>query len=137
MGDSPKFVGTWKLISQYSHYPDGQVVASRGEDPAGILMYDAHGNMAVQLMRTDARTAHTDLAQLATAMESFLAYFGTYEVDEAEQLVRHHVIGASYPSYRGSVQVRAYHFDGDILTLKATAPQDNSTRVIVWELMGK
>jgi hypothetical protein len=96
-------------------------------------MYDQAGNMAVQLMRTDEHaTAYSDMADLQTAMQGFLAYYGRYEVDETEHIVRHHVSGASYFGYRGTTQIRHYEFSGDTLTLKAKSPFDESTRLLVW-----
>lgn len=128
------FIGTWRLISQNTHHPDGSITPSRGEQPAGILMYDAAGNMSVQLMRTDDQAqAFTDMQALTTAMDGFLAYFGTYEVDEARQLMMHHLTGASYFGYRGTTQIRQYEFNGDLLTLKALAPDGVSLRVLIWQ----
>ena len=127
------FVGTWLLVSQHSLYAGGRREPSRGENPAGILIYDGSGNMAVQLLRTDARSGEfTDLADLCTALEGCLAYFGRYTVDEAQRVVRHHVIGASYPAWRNSTLVRRYTFAGDTLTLEAASPAGDSTRVLVW-----
>src|SRR5215213_4791985 len=103
------FVGTWRLVSQHSLYPDGSSEPSRGEDADGIIMYDSAGNMAVQLMRTDEYAMeYTDLATMRTAMQGFLAYYGRYEVDEAAQIVRHFVTGSSYFGYRGTTQTRHY-----------------------------
>jgi hypothetical protein len=91
-------VGTWQLISQGTQYPDGRIEASRGENPQGILMYDALGNMSVQLMRTDHRAAdYTDLAQIATAFEGYHAYFGTYDVEETEKSCG--IISSARPIY--------------------------------------
>jgi hypothetical protein len=137
----PPFVGSWRLVSQHSLYADGSVVPSRGENAEGIIMYDAAGNMAVQLMRTDARAPDfTDLAALETAMQGYLAYYGRYEVEEPQDatrgVVRHFVTGASYFGYRNTVQVRHYEFAGDTLTLKAEAAFDNSTRLLVWRRVG-
>ena len=132
------FVGTWLLVSQHSVYPDGTTRPSRGENAAGILMYDQDGNMAVQLMRTDEHaTEYTDLSTLKTAMEGFHAYYGRYEVDEEAQIVRHYVIGSGYFDYRGSTQSRHYTFEGDTLTLEANSPFDDSTRVLVWQRAGR
>lgn len=134
--DNP-FVGTWLLVSQHSRYPDGSKRPSRGDNAAGILMYDRDGNMAVQLMRTDEHARkYTDLAALETAMEGFHAYFGRYEVDDKEQIVRHYVTGSGFFDYRGSVQVRRYSFEGDTLTLEAKSPFDDTTRVLVWRRAG-
>ena len=127
------FVGSWRLVSQHSLYPDGTTKPSRGDHADGIIMYDAAGNMAVQLMRTDEQaTEFTDLTDLATAMQGFLAYYGRYAVDETENIVRHFVTGSSYFSYRGTTQVRHYEFSGDTLILKAKSSFDDSTRLLVW-----
>jgi hypothetical protein len=100
-------------------------------------MYDAAGNMAVQLMRTDEyATEFTDLSTLQTAMQGFLAYYGRYEVDEAAGIVRHFVTGSSYFGYRGTTQVRRYEFSGDTLTLRAKSSFDDSTRLLVWRRIG-
>jgi hypothetical protein len=135
--DSP-FVGTWLLVSQHSLHPGGRKVLSRGENPAGILMYDRDGNMAVQLVRTDDRARdYADLASFDTAMQGFHAYFGRYEVDEEQQVVRHHVTGSGYFDYRGTTQIRRYTFDGDTLTLEAKSSFDDTTRVLVWRRAGR
>jgi hypothetical protein len=127
-----QFSGTWKLISQHTHHPDGTITPSRGENPVGVIMYDANGNMAVQLMRVDDHAAeYTDLTTFSTAMSGYLAYFGTYKIDEASQTVTHHVIGASYFGYRGTQQIRRYTFDGDRLTLEAES--NDTHRVLVWQ----
>ncbi|HEX2620607.1 MAG TPA: lipocalin-like domain-containing protein [Phototrophicaceae bacterium] len=131
------FVGTWNLMSQYTYRPDNSATPSRGENPAGILMYDAAGNMAVQLMRTDELAEQfINLADLTTALDGYLAYFGHYEVDEAQGLVLHHVTGASYPGYRGTIQTRQYEFTQDRLILKAVAPDGVSLRVLIWQHIG-
>jgi hypothetical protein len=96
-------------------------------------MYDAAGNMAVQLMRTDEHaTEYTDLSDVKTAMQGFLAYYGRYEVDEAAGIVRHFVTGSSFFDFRGTTQIRHYEFSGDTLTLKAKSSFDDSTRLLVW-----
>jgi hypothetical protein len=128
-----QFIGTWKLISQHTVTPDGQRIPTRGEHPAGVLMYDPFGNMSVQLMRTDEQAStYTDLREFDTAMEGYHAYFGTYEIDPHEPIIRHHVIGSAFPGYVGSVQVRYYEFHGDELTL-VVKPADGSQRVLLWQ----
>ena len=137
----PPFVGTWRLLSQHSLYPDGRREPSRGEKAEGIIMYDAAGNMAVQLMRVDERaTEFTNMAELPTAMQGFLAYYGRYEVDvpqdEHTGVVRHYVTGSSYFGFRNTLQVREYEFAGDTLTLKAKSSFDDSLRLLVWQRIG-
>ncbi|MBX3065766.1 MAG: lipocalin-like domain-containing protein [Anaerolineae bacterium] len=129
------FVGTWHLVSQHSHFPDGRIEPSRGEGAIGVLMYDADGNVSVQLMRTDARAAEfTDLRTVETAFEGYLGYFGTYEVDQVAGVVNHRVLGASYPAFRGTIQRRQFRFEsnGNSLILEAAIPADKTIRVLVW-----
>src|SRR5215203_4997039 len=126
------FIGSWRLVSQHILFADGRIEPSRGENPDGIIMYDAAGNMAVQLMRTDEHaTDFTASSDLKSAMQGFLAYYGHYEVDEAAGVVRHFITGSSYFDWRGTTLERSYEFAGDTLTLKAQSPLgDNSTRLL-------
>lgn len=129
-------IGTWQLISQHTEYPDGRIEITRGMQPIGILMYDAQGNMSVQLLRTESIDQHhTDLTTFDTAMDEYHGYFGTYEVDEAEKTVYHNIIGAAFPLYRGTRQVRRFELDGDTLTLRshATIKGDDTSRILVWQ----
>jgi hypothetical protein len=133
MSEPSFLVGTWLLVSQHTLYPDGHTEPTRGDNPQGILMYDALGNISVQLMRTDDRAgSYTDLADFNTAMEGYHAYFGRYEIDEEHRIVIHHVIGSAYMDYRGSDQVRHYELIGDILTLTVKATSDGTQRILVW-----
>ena len=48
-----QFIGTWKLVSAEAVRANGDVVKPLGDDPKGVIMYDAHGNMSAQLFRAD------------------------------------------------------------------------------------
>jgi len=50
----------------------------------------------------------------------YMAYFGTYEINEKDGVVIHHMEGNTNPSLTGTDYIRYYDFDGDILTLTAT-----------------
>ncbi len=133
MSDS-RFIGTWKLVYQQAHHATGPIIYPRGENASGVLMYDASGNMSVQLMRADHQSG--DLADFRVAMEGYLAYFGTYHVDEMAGTVIHEIEGCSYPGWIGTDQVRHFMFDGDQLTLSAdgiSADGSVEKRVLVWE----
>jgi hypothetical protein len=135
-------VGTWRLVSNEEHRADGSVTAAWGSHPAGSLMYQANGRMAVQLMDTrrgkfasEDRMAGTP-DEVKRAFEGYLAYFGTYTVDERAGVVVHHVEGASFPNLIGTDQRRTFVLSGDRLTL-STPPMvragRRSTYVLVWE----
>jgi hypothetical protein len=131
-----QLIGTWRLLSQEQEFPDGRKEFTRGQNPDGILVYDAFGNLSVHLVRSEEPlVAFTDLSAFETAMGQYHGYFGTYEVDEAAQIVYHNIIGSAFPAYRGTRQVRHFVLEGDILTLyaKATTAGDNTARYIVWQ----
>jgi hypothetical protein len=48
---SVSVVGTWNLISAKAQNPNDDVIHLYGEDPSGMLMYDAKGHMFEFLMR--------------------------------------------------------------------------------------
>jgi hypothetical protein len=84
------FVGTWRLVS-IEGGPEN--AANRGTHPTGIIMYDQHGVMNVQIMPDRPRPKWTGAATPDQALESirgYTAYWGTYTIDEKAQTVTHH-----------------------------------------------
>jgi hypothetical protein len=83
------FVGTWRLVS----IEGGNNQASRGAKPTGMIMYDAHGYMAVQIVPDRPRPKWTGTPtpeQALEAMRGYTAYFGTYTIDEKAGTITHH-----------------------------------------------
>ena len=64
-------------------------------------------------------------------VETYDAYFGTYEVDEANAIVTHHVEGELRPNYVGAAYVRRYEVEGDRLSLSPADPKERWR--IVWQ----
>ncbi len=124
-----KFIGTWRLISQYAYDHDGKMTYPRGEDAVGLLIYDAAGIMMVQLARRGSYSG--ELSDFKTAMNNFLAYHGTYDVDESQESVLHQIVSCSYAAWVGTDQVRKFHFDGDQLIL--SAKNGTEKRFLVWQ----
>ena len=136
-----KFVGAWKLLAI-----EGQQIPKR--DWAGLLMYDATGHMAAQVIALDRpKFASGDRRQgsqeeIKAAFDGYAAYFGPYEVNEAEGVVIHHVKGSIFPNEVGRDNIRYYEFSGDRLTLIPTnmvegklAPKSSATFRLIWERM--
>ena len=134
-----KFVGTWKLVSI-----EGQRVPRR--DGVGLIMYDTTGYMAVQIMPLDRPKFASGNRQQGTqeeiraALDGYAAYFGPYEVNEAEGVVIHHLEGSIFPNEIGRDNIRYYEFSGDQLTLIPTnmvdsklAPKSSATVRFIWE----
>jgi hypothetical protein len=129
------FIGAWQLLSQVALDADGQQTDARGPHPVGLLIYQPNGWMSVQLMRRERRSG-LSLNAIHTAMSEYLGYFGTYVVNPASETVTHFVIGASFPGYINTQQVRFYRFedDGDRLILAAEATLPGQTqRILTWK----
>jgi hypothetical protein len=54
----------------------------------------------------------------AAAIPGFLAYFGTYEIDEKQCVVTHNVIASSFPPFVGTQNRRRFEIVNDQLTLR-------------------
>ena len=120
-----QLVGSWTLISYVTENADG----SRGKpygDAVGRLSYDEHGHMAGQVMRPgrlQVAAGQWSAQDVRSAYAGYIAYFGTYEVNEAADTVVHHVHGALNPGWVGGRQVRRLRFDGDLLILSTDVPK--------------
>jgi len=137
-----KFIGTWRLVTSEFRTSDGRVTYPLGENAVGLLIYDGGGRMAAQLMRLDRpEFASGDMRggtpdEFKAAADGYVAYFGTYEVDDQKGTVIHHVDASLFPNWIGQDQVRYFEFSTDRLTLK-TLPflsgGGEITGVLVWK----
>ncbi len=136
-----RFVGVYKLISCERKSKEGRVDYPYGEKPIGRITYDKAGRMSAQLMRPDRRSTVTpglsliqggaSAEEIRDAVSGFIAYFGTFDVDEAAQTVIHHVQACLVPSWVGTDLKRAYRFTANRLVLTATAA--TSVLELIWE----
>ncbi len=66
-----------------------------GNAPAGHLIYDVTGHMSAQIMKTPPPDVASDdwdrftVQEKVALFDSYVAYFGRYEVDEARHVVTH------------------------------------------------
>lgn len=96
-GDAKRIIGTWRLVSVVQ---DGKSDAS-----TGLIYYDVTGHMAVQVMQKSEEKAATT---------GYVAYFGTYTVDEAKHIVTHHQEGSIESGKVDQISVqRSYEFETD------------------------
>ena len=123
-----ELIGNWELVSYITEGPDGTTGKPYG-DAVGRLSYDAHGNMSGQVMRPDrAPVVHgrSGLPEVRAAYAGYIAYFGTYEVNDTRDTVTHHVDGALNPTWVGGDQVRTLRFEGDLLVLSTDVPKNGT-----------
>ena len=123
-------IGTWRLVSMTR---DGKTDPNRGPHPTGLIYYDGTGHMAVQIMpdRERPKYAGTEPTpdEAKAAITGYIAYFGTYTINEREGTITHHRMGNINPSSPIDV-VRRYEFPSDDrLILRPVENQDELT----WE----
>ena len=131
-----RLVGNWTLLSYITENPDGSQGKPYG-DAVGRLSYDPYGNMAGQVMRPgrlNVTPGDWQVQQVRSAYAGYIAYFGTYEVNEAADTVMHHVQGALNPGWVGGTQVRRMRFDGDRLILSTQVEKAGGlvNHVLTW-----
>ncbi len=138
-----QLVGTWRLISRVVRMEDGTAVQDPGlgKTPAGYLMYDSSGHMAVQLMKLD-RPMTIDCGASGPAprdnsesVNGYDAYFGRYTIDEASHTVTHHLEGALAAADVGKNLVREFQVSGDKLTItvRTISSKEKQIRILTWE----
>jgi hypothetical protein len=140
-----QFTGTWELVSFDMQHPDAQRTYPLGKDATGTIMYDADGHMSVQLMRSDRPEFAADdqrrgtPAEIKSAFEGFISYYGLYEVNQEEGTVTHHIKGCLFPNWVGKSQKRFFKFSGNRLILSTPPTLWDSQQVIgalIWERAG-
>ena len=143
MMEADKFIGAWRLMSAEFRSDDGELAPSPyGDEPQGVLIYDAHGVMAAQLAHKGrkpfviADRMKGTAEEIKAAFETYQAYWGRYKIDERERTVTHYVTQALLPNWIGSEQKRAYKFQDGRLILR-TPPLaiggKRVTGVLIWE----
>jgi hypothetical protein len=80
-----------------------------------MIGYDSTGHMAVQIMPDRSRPKFAGSAptpeEAKSALTGYIAYFGTFTVDEKARTVTHHREGSLTPGMIGTDLVRRYEFD--------------------------
>jgi hypothetical protein len=123
-------IGTWRLVSAEDRLSSGKIEYPFGERAIGTITYDSTGHMAVQIMRRTRTKWAAFEDGAAEPLLSYIAYFGTYDVDEKTHRVTHHIEGHLDPKRIGVDNVRTYELVGERLTLiEAERPE----RYVMWE----
>lgn len=106
-----ELVGAWRLVSIDVAGPSGpELDPFYGRGTQGLIIYDASGWFSVQFMGAGRPTVDVpaqrpdpaaDAGPKAAALDSYYAYYGTWEFDAATSTVIHHSMGALYPAETG------------------------------------
>ena len=108
-----------------------------------MLVYDGRGGFSGQIMARERPPFATGNLlkgsdeEVRAAFEGYVAYYGSYSVDEAEGLMVHQVDGSFFPNWVGDRQVRKFEFPGDgrlqLSTLPIKGARADLTVVLLWE----
>lgn len=109
-----KLVGSWSLVSVDNVYPDNSRVHPYGENPKGLLIFDANGNYAVQILKAVRSKIVSGDKNNCTAIENARivqesnSHFGKYEMDQDHKIIVFKIESASFPNWEGTTQKRTY-----------------------------
>ena len=128
-GDIAKrFFGAWRYVGTSI---DGKPRPGRGVDPSGIIYYDPSGAMAAQIApdrRVPMAGPQPTADEAKASLADYVAYFGTYTIDERAGTITHHRQASVQPGELTDY-VRNYEFAGDRLILRPVGTKQE----VVWE----
>ena len=123
-------VGTYTLASGIEKRSDGTTAPTW---VAGNLVLTANGRVSLFLIGKDRAKADPD-PRVPTA--PFVAYYGTYAVDEATKMLTVNVEMGSSPAWEKAVRKQTVSMNGDAMTLTGSPvklPQGDIVPVNEWK----
>lgn len=113
--------GTWALVEHKTTLASGEVRRAFGATPKGLFIFHPDGHTAVQIVdpnrpATPVGTATDD--EIAALSRTYLAYFGTYDVDPSTRKIVVHTAADLNPLNTGADQIRFFEFEGDLMYLQ-------------------
>jgi hypothetical protein len=111
-----KLHGAWRLVRIEGSDP---ILKPVYDHPSGLIVYAPSGWMIVQIALNSSRKPFAagpgagTPAEKAAAFDSYVAYYGTYSMDEKAGTVTHHLEDASTPGRHGHDNVRYFEFQGN------------------------
>jgi len=134
LGD--ELTGTWTLVSVDNIYPDGSRIHPYGDNPQGLLIFDAQGNYAIQIykvLRPQVVSGDKNKStpeENAAMVQGSNAHFGRYLVDEQSKTIVFNIAHASFPNWEGTVQKRSYTYTGNQIKYVVTHTTQGGQAVV-------
>ena len=94
-----QLVGTWRLVSVDNVRDDGSKIELFGPNPKGILIYTSDGYFALVNTRSDPpklASNSRDPEEYKGVVQGSIAYFGTYSVNEADNVITAQIEGSTF-----------------------------------------
>ncbi len=145
-------IGSWRLVRIDYSGPKGPL-----DDPfyhadsTGLLTYDASGTMSVQIaghVRPSLAIPGSrpvgvvpfaaDTRAKAAALDSYYAYFGTWDFDATHATITHHVTSALLPAENDASYTQGVALAGKqlVMTNRQTTSAGEFVRTKTWERVG-
>jgi hypothetical protein len=143
-----QLIGVWRLASIEYLGPGGATVDPFYQaDSTGIIIYDPSGWMSVHIVAPRRRAWEVPVSRLsavagnqdeplkAAAFDSYYAYFGTWDLDEAASVVTHHVKSSLIPAETGLDYAQSVTLESGrlIFTVRGGKAGEETVRRKVWE----
>jgi hypothetical protein len=135
-----RLVGTWRFVSASQRMADGTVRPDPQTGPKGkgYIIYTETGQMCAMIANPDRPQWKSEAApqedELRSALAGLVAYCGTYEVNETEKYVVHHIELDRVPNRAGTDRKRYVSLSGNRLILR---PADLPEGMQAWEVVWK
>lgn len=132
-----QIVGTWTYVSVDLVHPDGSREPLFGPGPQGMAVFDANGHYLLMTARAGQHRFASDNRMQGTpdenraVVQSSIAHFGTYTVDEADGTITFHIQTSTFPNWNGVDQKRPFTISGDVLTWKTPASTGGGTAEVI------
>jgi hypothetical protein len=115
-----RIVGLYRLAKVVRRTADGQETVTNA-NPTGRISYDNAGRVWVLLVPAGRKAAqdprNVTLEEYKEMNAGLMAYFGTYQVDEANQKLVIHIEAAANPALSGTTIERAFKLTDTTLTM--------------------
>jgi hypothetical protein len=135
-----QLTGTWRLIAYQEKLENGSVVNPYGETPQGIAIFEPGGYVSVQVMKIPrvsfpAGYDRATVEQVKAVHEAYLAYYGTWAVDEGHTVVVENIRGSNQPYLNNQITTQMFDFDGKRLNLRTVFDNhgEEHSVLFVWE----
>lgn len=131
-----QLTGTWALVTVDNIYPDGSRVHPYGENPRGLLVFDAQGNYAIQIYKADRIKVASGDKNIVTTEESAAliqgsnAHFGKFTVDERAKTITFKIDHATFTNWDNVDQERSYTYTGNEIKYVVTHTTQGGKAVI-------
>jgi hypothetical protein len=134
----PSLVGTWTLVSETAHHGD-ETTLPLGPNPQGLMMFDGSGRFMMIIARRDIPKFAVNRRDAGTPEENkavlagMLGFFGTYSVNDADQVLIIRPEAGTFPNWNGADQKRFLTFKGDQMIWTNRTPAIGAEVVeVVW-----